>query len=121
MSGEGYLSGTPAYEGSSIIDVIAEDQAGGVDTVRVTINVTDPTIPLYTCGDADGNDDVDIDDVVYLISYIFAGGSAPDPLAAGDVDCSGEVDIDDAVYVITYIFAGGNAPCDTDGDGEPDC
>jgi hypothetical protein len=75
----------------------------------------------WICGDCDASGDVDIDDVVYLINYIFAGGPAPDPIEAGDADCSGNVDIDDVVYLINYIFAGGPAPCDPDGDGEPDC
>ncbi len=77
--------------------------------------------PQYTCGDADGSGAVDIDDVVYLITYIFSGGTAPDPLEAGDADCSGMIDIDDVVYLITYIFSGGPAPCDPDGNGVPDC
>ena len=75
----------------------------------------------YVCGDADGSEDVDIDDVVFLISYIFASGPEPDPVEAGDADCSGGIDIDDVVYLIAYIFSGGNAPCDTDGDEVPDC
>jgi hypothetical protein len=75
----------------------------------------------YICGDADSSGEVDIDDVVFLIGYIFGSGSPPDPLEAGDADCSGGVDIDDVVYLINYIFSGGNAPCDTDGDGMPDC
>jgi hypothetical protein len=75
----------------------------------------------YLCGDADGSSDVDIDDVVYLIQYIFAGGPAPDPLASGDADCAGGIDIDDVVYLINYIFQGGSAPCDPDGDEVADC
>jgi len=75
----------------------------------------------WICGNADGSGGVDIDDVVYLISYIFAGGSAPEPLQSGDADCSGASDIDDVVYLIAYIFSGGPAPCDTDGDEVPDC
>jgi hypothetical protein len=71
----------------------------------------------YICGDANGSGGdpaVDIDDVVYLINYIFAGGPAPEPVEAGDADCSGgdvPIDIDDVVYLINYIFAGGPAPC----------
>jgi hypothetical protein len=75
----------------------------------------------YVCGDADFSMEVDIDDVVYLIAYIFSAGPAPVPLQAGDPNCSGEVDIDDVVYLVMYIFSGGNAPCDTDGDSLPDC
>ena len=61
-------------------------------------------------GDADASGAIDIDDVVYLIQYIFAGGPEPLPYSVGDADCSGEVDIDDAVYLIAYIFGGGPPP-----------
>ena len=65
----------------------------------------------YPPGDADGSDAVDIDDVVYLIDYIFTGGPAPITEEAGDANCSGDVDIDDAVYLIAFIFSDGPEPC----------
>ena len=67
--------------------------------------------PPYLCGDADGSGFVDIDDVIFLIDYIFSDGPAPEPLESGDVDCSEAIDIDDVVYLIAYIFASGPAPC----------
>ncbi len=67
--------------------------------------------PLYTCGDADGNESVSIADAVYIIQFIFGGGPAPDPPEAADCDCSGTVSIGDAVYLINFIFGGGPAPC----------
>ncbi len=73
------------------------------------------------CGDTDGSGEVDIDDLVYLIYYILAGGPAPEPYEVGDVDCSGAIDVDDLVYVIDYIFSAGRAPCDATGDGVPEC
>ena len=59
---------------------------------------------------------IDIDDVVYLIAYMFSGGPAPTPYpsASGDANCSctePAVDIDDIVYLIEYMFSGGPAPC----------
>jgi hypothetical protein len=66
----------------------------------------------WACGDANGSEFVDIDDVVYLIMYVFSGGPDPIHWEAGDVNCSGIVDIDDIVYLINYIFAGGPAPCE---------
>jgi hypothetical protein len=90
----------------------------GVDNFAVSVKVCE--MPAM-CGDADGSEAVDIDDVVFLINFIFAGGPEPFPYEAGDVDCSGTIDIDDVVYIIGFIFSGGYAPCDTDGDGEPDC
>ncbi|MBU1470233.1 MAG: VCBS repeat-containing protein [candidate division Zixibacteria bacterium] len=68
-------------------------------------------VVTYLCSDADGSLQVDIDDAIFLVSYIFLGGPSPQPLASGDADCSGEVDIDDLVYTINYIFVGGLAPC----------
>ncbi len=82
----------------------------GIDGFHLTLFECD--YEPFLCGDADDSGGVDIDDVVYLINYIFGGGPAPDPLEVGDVDCSGEVDIDDVVYLINYIFGGGPVPCD---------
>lgn len=65
---------------------------------------------MYIIGDADGSGSVDIADAVFLVAYIFSGGSAPQPLVAGDADGSGSLDIADAVYLIGYIFSGGSAP-----------
>ncbi len=92
------------------------------DTANVTIRCTDVcgafcesafqvVVMLYMCGDAEGSGAVDIDDVVYLIGYIFSGGIAPLPVESGDANCSGNIDIDDVVYLISYIFSGGELPC----------
>jgi len=65
----------------------------------------------YICGDADNSNGIDIDDVVYLIAYIFSSDPAPEPqVCVGDADASGGVDIDDVVYLIAYIFSSGPAP-----------
>jgi hypothetical protein len=106
----GTISGTPLSEGTSFmrIEVVDSDSPANTDTMDVTIVIL---APLYLCGDADSSEGVDIDDVVYLLAYIFTDGPAPDPLEAGDADCTGEIDIDDAVYLIAYIFSGGPEPC----------
>jgi hypothetical protein len=129
-------TGEGPYTGTIIQPVSAVD---GLTRMRVRLNynsypppcgetpygeVEDYTVDVHVawiCGDADASGEVDIDDVVYLIAYIFSGGPEPVPYESGDADCSGDVDIDDVVWLISYIFSGGNEPCDTDGDGEPDC
>jgi len=72
--------------------------------------------PPCTPGDADGSGSVDIDDVVYLIGYIFSEGPPPVPdECCGDANGSGgsvPIDIDDVVYLIAYIFSDGPAPVD---------
>ncbi len=63
-------------------------------------------------GDVDNSYFIDIDDVTYLLRWIFQNGPAPIPhYLVGDVDCKDETDIDDVVYLIQYIFAGGPPPC----------
>jgi len=61
-------------------------------------------------GDANTSGEVDIDDVVYLINYIFTGGPSPEPYESGDVNTDGLIDIDDVVYLINYLFMGGPEP-----------
>lgn len=63
------------------------------------------------CGDADNNELVNISDGVFLVSYIFGGGPAPEITAAADVNCDSLINISDAVYLIAYIFGGGPEPC----------
>jgi len=71
----------------------------------------EPASP-YLCGDASGDEAVNIGDAVYLINYIFKGGPAPNPLCVGDADGDDAVNIGDAVHLINYIFKGGPAPVD---------
>ena len=68
-------------------------------------------LSYYLCGDCDGNGEIDIADVVYLINYLFIGGPAPDPLWVADCDCDGEINTADVVYLIKYLFLGGPPPC----------
>ncbi len=107
ISTDGIVSGTPTVAGQLSFTADVQDQIGAEAQKLLTIEV----ITGWLCGDADGSGAVDIDDAVYVISYIFSGGPAPNPLESGDVDCSGIIDIDDVVYLITYIFSGGPAPC----------
>ncbi len=67
--------------------------------------------PLYTCGDTDGDEELNVSDVIYLINYLFKGGSPPDPAQTGDVNCDGETTVSDAIFLINYLFKGGGEPC----------
>ena len=69
------------------------------------------TVYATTPGDANGSGAVDIDDAVYLVSYIFIGGPIPNPPETGDANCSYAIDIDDIVYLIAYVFTNGPEPC----------
>jgi hypothetical protein len=62
-------------------------------------------------GDLNGDQMINISDVIYTVAYIFSGGPSAHGLIAGDVNCSGTTNISDAVYLVAYIFSNGPAPC----------
>jgi hypothetical protein len=101
------------------IDLYCNDPVN--DHITIPAELTVLAEPPYVCGDADGDDNVNVSDAVFVINYVFVGGETPDPLEAADVNCDSEVNVSDAVSIINYVFAGGNAPCDPSGDGIPDC
>jgi hypothetical protein len=68
-------------------------------------------VQIGQCADIDGNGTVaNIADLVYLASYMFAGGPPPPVLSAANVDGESGITVADLVYLATYMFNGGPAP-----------
>jgi hypothetical protein len=103
----GMLTGAPNQAGMFTFTIRAQDAAYHVAQNEYVMFVAASN---YRAGDANASGDVDIDDAIYLISFIFSGGPDPIPLNAGDANGSCEIDIDDAVHLIAYIFSGGPDP-----------
>ncbi len=97
---------TDTDTGTWIASFLTSDTCGKSDTARVMILVRFPF-----CGDVTGDTLIDVGDVVYLINYLFKGGTAPDPVCRADADCSGIVDVGDVIFLINYLYKGGAAPC----------
>lgn len=66
--------------------------------------------PGFMPGDVNATMSVDIDDIVFLIAYVFGTAAPPDPIESGDPNGSRTIDIDDIVYLVNYVFQGGSAP-----------
>ena len=64
------------------------------------------TIP----GDVNGDGQVDIGDVVFLVNYLYKGGPPPEIPELGDVNGDSVVDLGDVVYLINYLFRDGPVP-----------
>ncbi len=62
--------------------------------------------PEYIWGDADASRSVDVDDVIFLIDYIFHEGLPPERFSAADPTGDGFVDIDDVTRLVGYVFEG---------------
>jgi hypothetical protein len=56
-------------------------------------------------GDANASNVIDIADVVFTLSYLFAQGTPPSCLDAGDANDSGAIDIADAIALLSHLFA----------------
>lgn len=65
----------------------------------------------YVPGDVDMSGEIDIQDLVFLVTYMFNGGPQPWVLGACEMDGNGVgPDIADLVYLVTYMFGGGPPP-----------
>jgi hypothetical protein len=78
------------------------------ENVSILINLT---YLYFLRGDTNGDGMIDLGDVLYLISYLYKGGPAPDPLEAGDCNRDGVIDLGDLLYLIAYLYKGGPPPC----------
>jgi hypothetical protein len=104
--GNAYVTGTTTSSDFPTLNPYQTYQ-GGYDAFVTKLR----WVPDYICGDADGSGQVALSDVIYLVSYLFEGGAAPQPIEAGDVDCNGRVNLSDAVYLVNYVFGSGPEPC----------
>jgi len=78
----------------------------GVPDILAAIQYT-----FYITGDVTGDEVLDLTDVLYLINYLYKGGTPPSPLYVGDTDCSDEIDLSDVLYLINYLYLNGPEPC----------
>jgi len=97
--------------GTYISDIIIANNDPDNAAVVIPAELEVMAEPQYICGDADGSETVNVSDAVYIINFVFIGGTAPEPLQAADVNCDADVNVSDAVYIINYVFAGGAEPC----------
>ncbi|KAA3632082.1 MAG: hypothetical protein DWP97_11735 [Calditrichaeota bacterium] len=95
-------------------DQLPNSDIGIIDETQI---FEDTTLPLPCCKfirgnvDNDPGDDIDINDLLYLVAYCYKGGPAPECMPEADVDGSGAIESAvDIEYLINYMFNGGPAP-----------
>jgi hypothetical protein len=83
----------------------------------VEAGIDDFVISLYRCasycGDVNGDGEIGVGDIVYLVSYLYADGSPPqcDPVnVCGDTNADSDVNVGDVVYLFNYLFKDGPPP-----------
>lgn len=61
-------------------------------------------------GDVTGDGIINVGDIVYLVSYLYKNGPAPDPVWIGDCNCDDIVNVGDVVFLVSYLYKGGPEP-----------
>ncbi|MBN2226703.1 MAG: C10 family peptidase [candidate division Zixibacteria bacterium] len=66
----------------------------------------------YVCGDANGDENVNLLDILFVISYLYGTpkGPAPDPIESADVNADDSVNLLDVLYVIDYLYGTPQGP-----------
>jgi hypothetical protein len=85
------------------------NDAGGNNAGRAYVYACQVEDPIAH-GDANADGAIDLDDVIYVLNYLFEAGPAPVPLACGDATRDTIVDFRDAVYLLNYLFRDGPPP-----------
>ena len=61
-------------------------------------------------GDANGDGNILLPDIITIINFLFRAAPAPTPLCRGDANANGNVLLSDIVYLINFLFKSGPAP-----------
>lgn len=106
--GDGTYTATITAGPTLGIDSITASMTAGGQTVQLNQR---RAVTYFKCGDANGDQAVNIGDVVYILNCIFRGGPCPDLNIRGEVNCDNILNIADVVYLINHVFKSGFAPC----------
>ena len=116
-NGDGTFQSVKTYstDGDGVWAMCSADLDGDHDLDLATVNSGNSISILlnlgYTCGDIDGQEGINILDVVFMINYIYKDGTAPDPLEAANVNYGSspdsQINILDVVCMINFIYKDG--------------
>lgn len=93
------------------LDGIGIEIPGGPEEIAISLApppvVTDP---IFLRGDGNSDGKVDLSDAVFVLNYLFLGGTAPGCLDTADADDNESVEITDPILVLNFLFLGGPSP-----------
>ncbi|MCK4573148.1 MAG: hypothetical protein KAU36_02200, partial [candidate division Zixibacteria bacterium] len=90
---------------TEVVSFVVTDVGGAADTIATTLHVRS-----MLRGDADADEVYTMNDIVYIIGFLFREGEEPSPPDAGDVDRSGTINVADVAYLINYMYRSGPRP-----------
>jgi hypothetical protein len=64
----------------------------------------------FVRGDADASGTINITDGIFILGFLFLGGTTPGCQDASDTDDSEALNITDGIYILSFLFLGGSPP-----------
>ena len=69
-----------------------------------------PGGPQFRRGDGDDNGSIQLTDGIFILNFLFLGGSDPICFDAADADDNGAIQLTDGIFILNFLFLGGDAP-----------
>jgi hypothetical protein len=112
-----FTGGITLPSGFPVVNHIVESTSA-CDVLVPVLGLAGGVIDASTCpgnfirGDCNNNGLVGglVGDIIFMLEFIFTGGSTPTCLDACDANDSGVIDISDAAFLLTWQFLAGPAP-----------
>ena len=84
----------------------------GLDQTPLTEGgtVTFAVSPTFIRGDCNSDGAVLINDAIFVLNYLFAGGTIPTCFSGCDTNDSGVLNIVDGINLLNYLFVSGSPP-----------
>ncbi len=95
---------------ASVITVAGETRIPVFEPGSITVDGDVIPTGAFRRGDFNTDGLIDLSDAVGLLTFLFAGGTAPTCDDSADTNDDGAIGIDDAVSVLSFSFSGGVAP-----------
>ncbi|UCD16511.1 MAG: DUF362 domain-containing protein [Candidatus Zixiibacteriota bacterium] len=82
------------------------------DSAQISVFNREIVAPDYFCGDANGDGDVNLLDILYLIDHLYGDppGPVPYPVESGDANGDGDINLLDILYLIDYLYGDPSGP-----------
>ncbi len=98
--------------GTVSADILISNNDPNQNQATIPIILTVIPAPQYICGDVNGDGaEPSVDDLTFLIDYLFRNGPPPPYLEAADMNSSGAAPaVDDITYLVGFLFLGGPPP-----------
>ena len=80
-----------------------------VPTVAQVTEIVEPGT-RFIRGDSNSDSAVDLSDGVFVLNFLFLGGTRPDCMKSADTNDTNEIDLTDGIFLFSHLFLGGNTP-----------